>query len=68
MVPGLPIGAKNAGLPPSMAMIAYFIPEGELVLLAVGTNARPVPVLSITQAIEQTSIGEANACASVQKL
>ena len=42
MVPGLPIGAKNAGLPPSMAMIAYFIPEGELVLLAVGTNARPV--------------------------
>ena len=57
MIPGLSIGAKNAGLPPSMAMIAHFMPEGELVLLAVGTNARPVPVLSITLAIEQTSIG-----------
>ena len=57
MIPGLSISAKNAGLPPSMVMIAHFMPEGELVLLAVGTNARPVPVLSITQATEQTSIG-----------
>ena len=38
----LSIGTKNAGLPPSMAMIAHFMPEGELVLLAVGINARPI--------------------------
>ena len=42
MIPGLSIGTKNAGLPPSMAMIAHFMPEGELVLLAVGINARPI--------------------------
>ena len=56
MIPGLSIGTKNAGLPPSMAMIAHFMPEVDLVSLAVGINARPIP-LSITQAIEQTSIG-----------